>query len=117
MLVAALIDAFADRLFAATPEADDILVFRAELAMSAPPLGPVFELCAQRAGGPRLALEAVTVPTADFSALPVEDFMVSLYNSHSVQRVVLVWPDGARQLAHDLLAEAMKALSRNPHGA
>ena len=110
MLVAALLDAYADRLFAAAPEADDILVFRAELVAAVPALGQVFELCAQRIGGPRLAVEAMSVPTSNLGALPVEDFMVSLYNDHTVQRVFLAWPGGARRLAHDVLAEAMNAL-------
>ena len=110
MLVAALLDAYADRLFAAAPEADDTLVFRAELAAAAPELGLVFELCAQRVGGPRLAVEAVSVPTSDLGALQVEDFMVSLYNDHTVQRVVVAWLDGTRRLAHDVLARAVKAL-------
>jgi hypothetical protein len=113
MLVAALLDAYADRLFAAALEADDILVFRAELAAAVPALGQVFELCAQRVGGPRLVVEAVSVATSDLGALPVEDFMVSLYNDHTVQRVVVAWPDGQQRLAHDVLGEAMVALS--PH--
>lgn len=113
MLVAALLDAYADRLFAAAPEADDILVFRTELAAAVPALGQVYELCAQRVGGPRLAVEAVSVPTSDLGDLPVEDFMVSLYNDHTVQWVVVAWPDGRRRLAHDVLREAMVALS--PH--
>ena len=111
MLVAALLDAYADRLFAAAPEADDILVFRAELAAAVPALGQVFELCAQRVGGPWLVVEAVSVPVSDLGALPVEDFMVSLYNDHTVQRVVVAWPDGRRRLAHDVLGEAMRALA------
>ena len=116
MLVAALVDAYADRLFAVTPEADDVLVFRAELAAAAPALGLVFELCAQRVGGPRLAIEAVRVPTSELGALPVEDFMVSLYNDHMVQRVFVVWPDGRRHLAHDVLGEAIMALNPDRRG-
>ena len=36
MLVAALVDAYVDRLFAADPDADDILVYRAKLGAAAP---------------------------------------------------------------------------------
>lgn len=108
MLVAALIDAYADRLFAALG-AEDILAFRDGLAQ-APAVRLVFELCVQRPHGPHLALEAVAVPIADYGALPVEDFMVSLYNDHSVQRVVVVQPDGSRQLAQGVLASALQAL-------
>lgn len=110
LLVAALIDAYADRLFAATTQAEDILVFRARLAAGSPALRLVFDLCAQRADGPRLAIEAVEVPIAEYGAFPVEDFMVSLYNDHTVQRVVLVLPDGGRRLAHEVLADALDAL-------
>lgn len=107
LLVAALADAYADRLFAAASDADDVLIFRAELAATVPALGLVFDLCAQRA---HVAIAAVEVPLADYGALPVEDFMVSLYNDHSVQRVMLVGPDGQSRLAHAALAEAIGAL-------
>ena len=108
LLVAALIDAYADRLFAAAAEAEDILAFRAALA-AVPAIGLVFDVCAQRLDGPRLVIEAVKVPIADYGVLPVEDFMVSLYNDHSVQRVMIVLPDGGRRLAHQVLAEAIEA--------
>jgi hypothetical protein len=107
MLVALLIDAFADRLFAADPAADDILVFRAGLAARSPALQLVFGLCA---GHLHLVTEAVKVPIAEYSKLAVEDFMVSLYNDHTVQRVLIALPDGERQLAHPVLAEAIDAL-------
>lgn len=109
MLVAMLIDAFVDRQFAADPAADDILAYRAARAVGAPALGAVLQLCAQ-AEGPKMALAAVTVPLEDYASLSVEDFMVSLYNDHSVQRVMVVWPDGRRALAHDVLGEAIEAL-------
>lgn len=107
LLVAALADAYADRLFAAAPDADDVLVFRAELAATVPALGLVFELCAGRA---HIAIAAAEVPLADYGALRVEDFMVSLYNDHSVQRVMLTALDGQSRLAHAVLAEAIGAL-------
>lgn len=107
MLVAALTDAYVDRLFAATPGADDILNFRAELAGDVPALGAVFDLCGFRA---RLAVETVQIPLTEFGTLPVEDFMVSLYNDHSVQRVMLIGADGEHRLAHSVLAEAIGAL-------
>lgn len=109
LLVAALIDAYADRLFAAAPEAGDVLEFRGELA-AVPALKLVFDLCAQRIDRPRLVVESIVVPIAEYGALPVEDFMVSLYNDHTVQRVVIALPDGGRRLAHVVLAEALDAL-------
>jgi hypothetical protein len=110
MLVAALIDAYADRLFAAQAAPDDILEFRAGLAARNSALRMVFELCAQRSNGPRLVLEAVQVPIRDYGALSVEDFMVSLYNDHSVQRLRLVLSDGTRTDMLETLGEAMAAL-------
>jgi hypothetical protein len=111
MLVAALIDAYVDRLFAAQPEPDDILEFRAGLAARSSALRMVFDLCAQRSGGARLVIEAVAVPIADYGALSVEDFMVSLYNDHSVQRLRLVTPDGGRHDVMAALGEAIAALA------
>lgn len=110
LLVAALIDAYADRLFVASAEADDILAFRSTLATGSPALALVFELCAQRQGGPRLVVETVAVPLERYGSLGVEDFMVSLYNDHTVQRVMIAMSDGARRLAHEVLAEALEAL-------
>jgi hypothetical protein len=108
LLAALLIDAQVDRRFAAGGLTDDILEFRATLAAASPALKLVFDLCAQRAGGAQLVLEAVTVPIADYGGLGVEDFMVSLYNNHSVQRLLLVGSDGER---HDMMATLRDALT------
>lgn len=108
MLAAYLVDAFVDRLFAARAEpAGDILVFRAGIASAHPPLGLVLDLVAGRA---ELLIEAVEVPLADYGKLSVEDFMVSLYNGHTVQRVRLVTADGQREDVHAALAAALAAL-------
>ena len=104
LLVAMLIDAYADRLFAAQTEADDILEFRAGLAAASPALGLVFDVAAGRA---RLVTGAVKVPVADYGTVSVQDFMVSLYNGHTVQRVLVVGADGARHDVHTVLAEAV----------
>lgn len=111
LLVAMLIDAYADRLFAAQSEADDILSFRAGLAGGSPALALVFDLAAGRA---RLVTEAVKVPVADYGALSVQDFMVSLYNGHTVQRVLAMGADGARHDVHRVLREAVGALTPFP---
>lgn len=108
MLVAALIDAFVDRMFAAEG-AEDILAYRAELAAAQPALGLVMALCAGR-DGMAVVTEAVAVPIADYGALGVEDFMVSLYNDHSVQRLRLVLPDGGRRDMLVVLGEAIAGL-------
>ncbi len=110
LLVALLCDAFADRLFAADPDAEDVLVFRAGLAARSPALSLIFALAADRAKGPLLVLEAVPVPLRDYDKLSLEDFMVSLYNDHTVQRVRIALPDGTRRDAHEVLGEAIAAL-------
>lgn len=104
-----LIDAQVDRLFAERGE-QDILVFRAALGASSPALGLVMALCSEQAGV-ELVTEAVGVPLADYGKLGVEDFMVSLYNDHSVQRLRIVLPDGERRDMLAVLAEAMVELS------
>ena len=115
MLVAMLIDAHVDRLFAAQAEPGDILVYRTEMAAAKPALGLVMALCASR-DGIRLVTEAVEVPLADYGRLGVEDFMVSLYNGHSVQRLRLVLPDGGRRDMLETLQVALDALPAAPGG-
>lgn len=109
-LVAALVDAYVDRLFAAMPGAEDILAFRAAMAAGSPALGAIMALCGQN--GVQLATEAVAVPIADYGALGVEDFMVSLYNDHTVQRLVLVMADGSRHNMIDTIAAAIGAIDQ-----
>ncbi len=108
MLAAHLLDAYADRLFSARAEpAADVLEFRAGLARAHPALASIFDLVAGRA---ELVTEAVEVPIADYGKLGVEDFMVSLDNDHTVQRLRIVGPDGRRQDVHDVLGAAVEAL-------
>lgn len=105
LLVAMLIDAYVDRLFADQGQVEDVLDFRRDTAAASPALGLIMQVAAQASA--RLVTEAVPVPIADYAALAVEDFMVSLYNDHSVQRVLIVTTDGVRRDAHEVLAEAM----------
>ena len=116
MLVVVLLDQFADRVFAAHraqgPEkvlyAEDVLAYRAALADRSPALAAIFSLCALRPEGPVLKVVAVEVPIADYPQLPVEDYMVSLYNKNTVQRVVIASPDGTQTLVHRVLGEAVR---------
>lgn len=104
MMVAMLADAYADRLFGVQTATFDILAFRAGLAARCEALAQVFAVVR---GELRLVTEAVEVPLADYGQLKVEDFMVSLYNGHTVQRVRLVLADGTRVLAHPVVDEAI----------
>lgn len=108
-LVAGLIDAHVDRLFHAKSAAGDIIGYRAQVADRSPALGLIMALCSQRAGV-AIALQAVAVPLEDYGALSVEDFMVSLYNDHSVQRLRLTSPDGSSQDMLELIEAALLAL-------
>jgi hypothetical protein len=108
MLAALLLDAEVDRLFAG----GDILNHRAALAASSPALRLVLELCAMRPDGPALLTESVEVPLAEYDRLDVQDFMVSLYNGHTVQRVRIAAPDGTRHDVHEVLAAALADLRK-----
>ena len=115
LLVAALLDNFCDQVFEALRftaparvfAAEDVLAFRERLRAEEPALGLVFELCAMAPDGPRLETRAVSVPIEDYEKLSIEDFMVSLYNANSVQRVMIVSPDGSARLAHEVLGAAV----------
>ncbi|HTN63131.1 MAG TPA: hypothetical protein VL147_16540 [Devosia sp.] len=114
LLVAVLLDHFADRVFArfrtSMPDflfgAEDLPAYRAQLAKRSAALATIFALCGGR-GEAALRIDAIIVPTVDYGALPVEDFMVSLYNGNSVQRVVIATRDGATVLAHEVLTRAL----------
>jgi hypothetical protein len=110
MLVVMLVDAFVDRLFAADASSDDILEFRSRLGRQVPALGLVMQLAADKPDGPRLVTEAVEIALEDYPRLDLADYMVSLYNDRTVQRVCVALPDGARRLAHDVLGEVVEAL-------
>jgi hypothetical protein len=116
MLVVVLLDQFADRVFAThraqAPEkvffAEDVLGYRDAVGDRSPALAAIFSLCRARPEGPVLKVVAVEVPIADYPQLPVEDYMVSLYNKNTVQRVVIASPDGTHTLAHGVLGEAVR---------
>ena len=114
LLVAVLLDQFADLVFAQLrdiPErvfgAQDVLAWRAALAKQSAALGLVGELASGRHDGALLRVDAITVPIADYPALAIEDYMVSLYNQNTVQRVVIVRSGGSTVLAHEVLATAL----------
>ena len=111
LLVALLADAYVDRLFAAQEAESDILRYRENLAAHSPALALVMALAGRQPGAPALVIEAVPVPLADYAGLAVADFMVSLYNEHSVQRVRLALADGGRLAAHEVLDAAVGFLA------
>ncbi|GLS19238.1 hypothetical protein GCM10007874_22550 [Labrys miyagiensis] len=121
LLAAVLLDNFCDRAFEAlrrsSPsrifDAEDVLAFRERLRAEEPALGLIFDLCASAPGGPRLEIRAVAVPIEEYGRLSIEDYMVSLYNDNTVQRVVIAAGDGSMQLAHEVLGKAMAYLSKN----
>ena len=110
LLVALLIDAAVDRGFAPDRGDADLFVWRETVARKFPALGEVMALTWGRPDGPRLALGAVTIPLRDYGSLGIEDFMVSLYNANTVQRVLLTRPDGTTTEVHPLLKRAIAEL-------
>lgn len=92
--------------------ADDPLARRAELAAAHPALATVIDLAAMHETGPRLVLEPVAVDAAQAAALREADYMVSLYNGATVQRLRIAWADARRADALDLLRQAAAALER-----
>ena len=121
LLAAVLLDNFCDQAFDALRrsaparvfDAEDVLAFRERLRAQEPALGLIFDLCASAPAGPRLKTHAVAVPIEEYGGLSIEDFMVSLYNANTVQRVVLAMEDGSKQLAHEVLGKAMAYLSKS----
>jgi len=108
-LVAMLADAYADRLFAGASGDRDVRVFRRELASRSAALAAVFAVANDRA---RIVIDTIEVPITDYTTLPLADFMVSLYNAHTVQRVRISLPDGTHLPAHDVLTEAIAILEK-----
>lgn len=107
MLVALLVDAQIDRRMSGDP-----LAYRANLAYASPDLAIVMDLCAMRETSPAIVLEPVTVSAEEAGTLREADYMVSLYNSATVQRVRIAWPDGRREDALTILRQAVAALER-----
>lgn len=109
MLCVMLADAYADRLFGEQDATDDILAFRDRLAAQSEALALCLALVR---GEARLVTEAVEVPISEYGKLSVEDFMVSLYNRHTVQRVRIVRADGTRVMGHEVVGQAVGFLSK-----
>ncbi len=107
MLLALLIDAEIDHRAGGDP-----LAARAALAYASPALAIVMDLAAMREASPVLVLEPVTITADEAKTLREADYMVSLYNSATVQRVRIAWADGRREDALTLLRQAVAALER-----
>ncbi|MEO6396626.1 MAG: hypothetical protein ABIO40_12045 [Devosia sp.] len=112
-LVAALIDALIDRCFdAGRTGAEDILAFRTKLLDSSPALASVVALAAARPDGPQLRLDVESLRPGVYAGLSEAQYMVSLYNGSTIPRLFVLFPDGTRQNAPDLLAGALDALRK-----
>jgi hypothetical protein len=115
LLVAVLLDNFCDRAFeilrklgsAQVFQAPDVLAFRRCLRNEEPALGLIFDLCATAPNGPRLETRTIEVAIEAYGELSIEDYMVSLYNANTVQRVVIVNEMGEFQAAHHVLHKAI----------
>lgn len=109
MLVVALADSVVDRLFTLS-EVTDILEFRRSLGTTFPALGLVMNIAAHGPGAPQVVVANCPVPIESYGELAVEDFMISLYNDHEVQRLVVRTPGAAELPALAVLSEAVEAL-------
>jgi hypothetical protein len=107
MLVALLIDARIDRRMSGDP-----LAYRANIAYASPDLAIVMDLAAMRDTSPVIVLEPVTISADEAKHVGEADYMVSLYNAATVQRVRIAWPDGRREDALPILRRAVAALER-----
>ena len=112
MLVVSLADAMVDRLFAGNVDADDVLAFRAEVSAGNPGLASVMALAMHRRDGPWLAVKERQIPIEDYGALSVEDFMVSLYNDRTVQRLMVTGTSVQDWEAEQVLSQALAELDR-----
>lgn len=114
MLAVLLADDFVERCYSEQPgRAEDVLAWRASLAAASPALALIFQLAAMEPEGARLVIEAVAVQTEARAGLNTPDYMVSVYNHGTVQRV-LVAVGEARHDVHAVLAEAVRVLSQDP---
>ncbi|MBI1173272.1 hypothetical protein GC209_17935 [bacterium] len=110
----AMIDRLSDQVYARrsglpVPDlahAQDILSFRAALRDGDPAVAALMDLMTCGAASPRLQVVAAQLGPDDFARLPVGDLMVSLYNSGTVPRLMLVQPDGTMLAFQDLLRAA-----------
>ena len=109
MLAVALVDAFVDRLFERS-DLSDVLEFRRRIGEAHPVLGLVMSIASHRADGPKLAIANRPVPIERYGELAVEDFMVSLYNDHSVQQLVVQSPGASDMPALALVQSALRDL-------
>lgn len=105
-------DAFLDRIAEATGGSTDILEFRRQAGAGSPALARMMRLACHVADGPNLSVGEHAVPIEHYGALAVEDFMVSLYNGHTVQHLVILETDGAEVPALAEMDSAMSALDK-----
>ncbi|HWA18110.1 MAG TPA: hypothetical protein VG757_03880 [Devosia sp.] len=110
-LAIALVDSYADRLYAAHPaRAEDILIFRAQLSATSPPLALLLAFAEQKAGAPELRLETTPLSPSDYNRLSEAEYMVSLYNNATIPRLLLIAPDGSRHDVQQTLHDALETL-------
>lgn len=103
MLLALLIDRAVDE-----SSSGDLLRHRRQVATG--DLATVMMVAAMKDDGPRLVVDAV--PLEDPTAVSEADYMVSVYNGGTVQRVQIAWPDGRREDALPVLRGAAAAVLR-----
>lgn len=113
MLVVLLLDTLVEEL--ASRDGQDPLKVRGTIAHRSPDLRLVLEIAAHRGGGPGLVVEEVGVPLTEYETLSTAEFMISLYNEHTVPRLLVALTDGTRTDARAVLHGAVAAVERIGH--
>mgnify|MGYP000073642224 CR=1 FL=1 len=115
LFAAVMIDRIADAAFAAPRECRDRMVgistdlraFRVALRAAGTDLAPVMDLAAGHIDGPRLQVQERSVAEDEFTRLSVAELMVSLYGGGCVPCLMLVYADGRKMPALDVLQAAL----------
>jgi hypothetical protein len=105
MLVVALIDSYVDRLFGDSGE-EDVLEFRRQVASDCPTLGLVMDIAGHQVAAPTMVLSSRAVPLDRYDSLVLEDFMISVYNDHTVQELVVRGAGTPEQAALTMIERA-----------
>ena len=117
MRAVVLIDGLLEKILESGAVGDDLLEARRAITAKWPSLAVIMDLAAVERDGPSLVVMEQEVRLEQYQQLAVEDFMVSLYNNHRVQRLVVTRGGVAPISLEQLLDKALEELSTLDAGA
>jgi hypothetical protein len=117
MRAVVLIDGLLDKISESGAVGDDLPEARRAIAAKWPSLAVIMDLAGVERDGPSLVVMEQEVPLKRYQDLAVEDFMVSLYNNHCVQRLVVIGAAMAPIPMEHLLDKALEELTILGSGA